>query len=292
IHGRDAPCVFPSRADNFKRRRNRFGFPPIAASFLGKSTRARKHVLVPGRQAMMIPTTILFVAAGYLIGSIPFGYLAGRLVAGVDIREVGSGNVGATNVGRTIGWKWFVVVLICDFLKGLIPALAGGMLASQFPLLVGSIPAVALSVLGGVAAVLGHLWPVWLRFKGGKGVATGLGVIAALAPSVGWPPLLAAVAVFAVVLGASRFMSLASISAACVYGAVQLAMLSEPLSAQASVTCFSLLVPGLVVWRHRENIVRLWKGEESKIGRGKPADSEPMDSKSPDSKPPDSKSEA
>lgn len=206
----------------------------------------------------------LVALVSYLIGSIPCGYLAGRLIAGIDIRTVGSGNIGATNVGRTLGWHWFGVVLVLDFLKGFGPAFfAPQALTALGDTATSSETAL---VLCGLAAILGHLWPLWLRFQGGKGVATALGVVTAVAPSASWIPLGAALAGFLVILGLTRYVSLGSIVAALVYGSLNLALLGAP-AEHPALLGFSILVPALVIWRHRANIGRLWRGEENKVGR-------------------------
>ena len=145
----------------------------------------------------------LAVLTAYLIGAIPFGYLIARAVRGIDIRTVGSGNIGATNVGRVLGRRFFFIVLALDSMKGLLPAIGlpwlVGRLTGQFP--------VDLPVLVGLAAILGHTFPVYLTFRGGKGVATSLGVVLALDPA----SCAAAILVFGVVLVISRYMSLASL---------------------------------------------------------------------------------
>lgn len=213
----------------------------------------------------------LVVLVSYLIGSIPCGYLAGRLVAGIDIRTVGSGNIGATNVGRTLGWHWFGVVLVLDFLKGFGPAsLAPGALRWLGDTASGETASGETAlVLAGLAAILGHLWPLWLRFQGGKGVATALGVVTAVAPLASWIPPAAALATFLVALALTRYVSLGSILAAVVYGASSVALLGDP-AQRPALFGFSVLVPALVIWRHRGNIGRLWRGEENKVGRKKP----------------------
>jgi glycerol-3-phosphate acyltransferase PlsY len=213
---------------------------------------------------------VLVVLVSYLIGSIPCGYVAGRLVAGIDIRTVGSGNIGATNVGRTLGWHWFGVVLALDFLKGFGPAsLAPAALVWLGDTTTSGETAL---VLCGLAAILGHLWPLWLRFQGGKGVATALGVVTAVAPLASWIPPSAALATFLVALALTRYVSLGSILAAVVYGALSVALLGDPVQRPA-LFGFSVLAPILVIWRHRANIGRLWRGEENKVGRkAKPAE--------------------
>src|SRR6516164_9073771 len=127
-------------------------------------------------------TALCTVVGSYLLGGIPFGYLVGRW-RGIDIFQHGSGNIGATNVGRLLGRRWGVLVFLLDFAKGAVPVLLAGLVPQG-----DSLPPATLKVTAGLAAFLGHLFPVYLRFHGGKGVATGAGVVAVLAP---WETLLA-----------------------------------------------------------------------------------------------------
>ncbi|MGQ0636241.1 MAG: glycerol-3-phosphate 1-O-acyltransferase PlsY [Planctomycetaceae bacterium] len=197
----------------------------------------------------------LAVILAYLVGSIPFGYLLTRWVRGIDIRQHGSGNVGATNVGRVLGWKWGVLVLVLDLLKGFVPVywiaptLAGN----------GSVT-IHWQIAAGIAAIVGHMYPCWLRFRGGKGVATALGVVLCLG---GWSTAVAA-GVFFLSFAALRIVSLSSILAAVAFAACQMFLLwPSPFSvARWSLAAFSLLVPVLIIARHRSNIMRLLRGEE------------------------------
>ncbi len=206
--------------------------------------------------------TVVFSLA-YLVGSIPFSLLIAWWVKGIDLRKVGSGNVGATNVGRAIGYRWGVVALLCDALKGLLPTLFLRVWATpaqsslQFSL------QGHLAVVAGVAAILGHLFPVWLRFRGGKGVATALGVVAILAP---WGMLAAAV-VFALVFVWKRTVSVGSICAALTFGLFQLIYEGAHLwtADQWSLGLFSVLAPLLIIGMHWSNIVRLWQGTEPNL---------------------------
>jgi glycerol-3-phosphate acyltransferase PlsY len=212
--------------------------------------------LLPGLQ---------LVAAAYLAGSIPFGYLVGRVVGKIDIRQHGSGNVGATNVGRVLGSKWGFVVLGLDFVKGLVPvsALPRLFLAS------GAENFVHWQVAAGVAAVLGHMFPCWLGFRGGKGVATALGVVACLG---GWSTVVAA-AVFGITFLTWRIVSLSSILASMAFAATQMALFwPAPFTSDRwSLSAFSLVVPALIIVRHRANIVRLMHGDEPRYTSGKDA---------------------
>ena len=199
----------------------------------------------------------------YLTGSIPFGLLVARAVAGIDIRTVGSGNIGATNVGRTLGAKWGIAVLILDAFKGFLPAWLVPLMLTM-----GQADAAirTLSVIAGVATVCGHMFPVWLKFKGGKGVATALGVVLCLAPGGS----LAGLGGFALCMLASRIVSLSSMAAAFAFAVGQIAILwPNPFNgAKLPLAVFSLAVPGLIVLRHRTNIRRLLKGEEPRFSFG------------------------
>ena len=202
-------------------------------------------------------TWALIAVASYLIGSIPFGWLITRWVAGVDLRTLGSGNIGATNASRVLGKAWGIVVLLLDALKGLLPTLLAPLVFS-----VPSEDALHARVLAGVCAILGHTFPVWLRFRGGKGVATALGVASVLSPL----GTLTAFVAFVVVMLTARIVSLASIVAAVAFAAYQhFAMQPAPWStATWSLATFSVAVPALIILRHRANILRLLRGEEAR----------------------------
>jgi glycerol-3-phosphate acyltransferase PlsY len=191
----------------------------------------------------------------YLIGSIPFSLILGRVVGGIDLREHGSKNVGATNVTRLLGWRWGAMALLLDALKGLLPTLV-------IPKLVDGASG-HLAVGCGVAAILGHMFSCFLKFKGGKGVATSLGVVSVLAP---WGAL-AALGTFIVLFAWKRIVSLGSFVASAVFAAVQMWVLSpQPFAGtQWSLALFSLAVPALVIFRHRANIGRLLRGEEKAL---------------------------
>ncbi len=188
----------------------------------------------------------LLIAVGYLLGSIPFGLVLGKLFAGVDVRTQGSGNIGATNVARTVGKKAGVVVLLLDVGKGALAA----WLALRFA----SDPWMQAAIGG--AAIAGHIFPIWLKFRGGKGVATAVGVFAVLIP---WSALVGTVA-FALVVAVSRIVSLASLVGTTAALAATVAVYREgPPSALAA---FAL---ALIALRHRENIGRLLRGTENRL---------------------------
>ena len=204
---------------------------------------------------------LLPILGAYLVGSIPFGLIVARLANGVDIRTVGSGNIGATNVARSIGKSWGILVLVLDALKGMLPTLF-------FPFLTftstesGFVHAQALC---GLAAILGHMFPCWLRFRGGKGVATALGVVVVLVP-VGSA---IAAGVFALSMAIWRTVSLSSILAAVSFAASGMwKMWPTPFSSETwSLATFSLAIPLLIIMRHRSNIGRLLRGEEQRFGK-------------------------
>ena len=188
---------------------------------------------------------IPFLICAYLLGSVPTGLLLARAF-GVNIRETGSGNIGATNVYRTMGRKIGIITLVGDCLKGLIPVLV----AKWFGL-----PEVWIAAVG-LAAFLGHVYTIFLRFKGGKGVATALGVFLGTAPL----SLLGGVAVFALVLYKWRFVSAASIAAAAFIPVAVTVVTGKP-----ELIAMSCVIAAIVIFRHRENISRLRAGTESKF---------------------------
>lgn len=210
--------------------------------------------------------------AAYLVGSVPFGYVVARL-KGIDIRQHGSKNIGATNVARVLGRKWGYLVFALDVLKGAVPvAMAGVWLHPGGQPAGGPDPVVLLLLwlLVACAAIAGHIFPVWLRFRGGKGVATSLGVVLAIYPFFTFPGLIA-LGVWVVVVLIWRYVSLASIAAAVAFPAALLAMSliggQWGMSHIWPLVIFGCAMPLLVVWRHRTNIARLIAGTESKIGR-------------------------
>ena len=189
--------------------------------------------------------TILLILGAYLLGSIPTGLLLAR-AAGVDIRTTGSGNIGATNVYRTLGRSVGILTLVGDCLKGLIPVLVVRYLD------LGDVMIAAV----GTAAFLGHVYTVFLGFKGGKGVATALGVFLGVSPAgVG-----IAVVIFIAVVAAFRYISLGSITAAAA-----LPFIITLLDRRPPIIAMTAVIALLVIWKHRENIARLREGTESKF---------------------------
>ena len=188
-----------------------------------------------------------WIVGAYLIGSIPFGYLIGRM-RGVDVRTVGSKNIGATNVYRTVGHKWGFLAFFCDFLKGFLPAF--------FALRCASSVNANLPVYVGLACVIGHTLTVFMKFRGGKGVATAFGMMMALAT---WPALLA-FAAFVVTVWLSHYISLGSMLAAAT-----LAVLVWLFPCLLAVRAIAVLVAVFVIVKHKSNIQRLVHGCENKI---------------------------
>jgi glycerol-3-phosphate acyltransferase PlsY len=189
----------------------------------------------------------LFLSGAYLLGSIPFAFLVPRYLGGVDVRRAGSGNVGATNVWRTTRLSLALLVLLLDAGKGALAVLAVRLLGAPS----------GLQVVAGLCAIAGHMYPVWLGFQGGKGVATTGGVFAVIAPLA----TLGATAVFLAVAWASRYASVASMSAA-----VALPAGAWLLPGVREATLAASVAAVLVLWRHRDNMVRLRSGAEPRIG--------------------------
>lgn len=200
---------------------------------------------------------------GYLCGSIPFAYLLTRATTGEDLRQVGSGNVGATNALRRTGWWVGLTALALDAAKGAVAVWAGMWLGTRFgPLpssaveLFGAEVALVPAAIAGLAAMLGHVFPVWLRFAGGKGVATAGGAFAVLAPVA----TLGAAIAFVVVVWRTRYVSLGSITAA-----VLLPVLTFADDATWFVRAAACVAGGLVVFLHRDNLARLRGGREHRL---------------------------
>ena len=205
------------------------------------------------------------IPAAFLLGGVPFGVLVGRM-RGVDIRSIGSGNIGATNVGRALGKRYFYLVLLLDALKGALPTGVASVLVHANTDAADRSPLVYALWLGtGVAAMLGHIFSPFLRFKGGKGVSTALGMTLCLFPYMTLPAIAGLLAFF-VAFRTTRYMSAGSLAGAVAfpiaYLAIALASGWEPFTRQWPLLAIATIVAGLVIFRHRENIVRLWRGTE------------------------------
>ncbi len=210
-----------------------------------------------------MPLTIYLVAAvaAYLLGSVPFGYLLVRIFRKEDIRSKGSGNIGATNVIRSGAKGLGAVTFVLDVVKGYCAVLCCEIAVAHLSMAPGvRLNAVALAAL---FAILGHIYPVWLGFKGGKGVATAFGVFLALAP---WAAL-AGLGIFVVVFAISRYVSLGSILAAAAFPVIAVLLPHGPRSAFLTAVLF--LVPLIVIARHRQNIARLMNGTEYRFGKAR-----------------------
>ena len=197
----------------------------------------------------MSPFVLLLLS--YLLGSLPTSYLVGRAIYGVDLRRVGSGNLGATNTLRVLGWKAALPVVLVDVGKGFLPVWT-------FPRISPAPWGWALAY--GAAAILGHAFSVWVRFRGGKGVATSAGVFLGLAP---WA-VLAGFAVWTATVFTTRIVSLASILAALTVP-VMVWLIPQP--GGRSLLPFTLALAAFVIWAHRANLRRLVRGEEHRFGR-------------------------
>jgi len=193
-------------------------------------------------------TLALALLGAYLLGAIPFSYLVARRFGVADVRQVGSGNVGATNVMRSAGKTAGLIAFVLDASKGAVAALLAGRLAGP-----GWLPAVA-----ALLAVLGHMYPVWLGFRGGKGVATGAGAFLPLVPQA----TLGALIVFVLALALLRYVSLASI-----LSALSLALLAWVLHAAPATAWCATLCAALIVAKHHSNVARIWNGTENRLGR-------------------------
>ncbi len=205
---------------------------------------------------MSVVYCIAIVLFAYFLGSIPFGYIIGKF-NGIDIRTVGSKNIGATNVTRCVGKKAGKLCFALDFLKGMLPVLIAQLCKmSEYCVLAALI-----------ASILGHIFPIYLKFKGGKGVSTAAGAVMALAPL----PLLTALVVWVVVFTVSRYVSLASITAAAVLPVVAWVFKLAGIGSASAQSTLSLIlltaIAVLAIMRHRSNIQRLLDGTESRFGK-------------------------
>lgn len=200
---------------------------------------------------MIFLIALLSIVFAYLLGSIPTGYLIVKILTGKDIREIGSGNIGATNVKRAIGLKWFFVVLFLDALKGFIPVF---LISTTYKSGSDIIPA-----LVGLAAILGHTYTIFLKFKGGKGVATGLGVFLSLAPI----STISCIVFFIVILFMFNYISLGSITSAFLLP-IFIFIYGET-GEHFFILILALLAAIFVIYKHKENIKRLMQGTENKF---------------------------
>ena len=215
-------------------------------------------------------TTLIAIpvlVAGYLLGSIPSGYLAGRWLKGIDIRQEGSGSTGATNVLRVVGKGPALAVFVVDVLKGALAVLLAKAVLEPLgqPLSPAGWQIDGWIVLAGLAGLAGHIWPIWLGWKGGKAVATGLGMLL----GVSWPVGLACFGIFLAVLTFSRIVSLSSVVAALSLPLLMLGSFGNS-GIHPAYLLLAVLTTVLVVWRHRSNIERLWAGTEPRLGSKKP----------------------
>lgn len=213
---------------------------------------------------------LMLILPAYLLGSVPFGLMVAR-TCGIDPRKAGSGNIGATNVGRLLGGKFFAIVFTLDLLKSLIPMVAASLVLRVYvgdprtyrPLDYG------LWLLAGFAAIFGHMFSIFLGFKGGKGVATSTGVVLGLFPYYTFPGLIA-VGAFLLVFRITRYVSVASIIGAMTfvlaYLGVGLAARWPLFSAQWPLLAFAVLIAGMILFKHRGNLARLRAGTENRIG--------------------------
>ena len=193
---------------------------------------------------------IIFI--GYLIGSLPSGYLAGRWIAGIDIRKTGSGSTGATNVLRQVGKVPALIVFVLDVSKGTISILIAKHLGVND----------YFEVATGIAALGGHIWPIWLNWKGGKAVATGLGVLLGISWSVG----AASLGIFLTILTFSKIVSLSSVTSALTLPFLILIKFQGD-NFRMAYLIVGILASAMVLWRHRENIRRLKNNTEPRIGK-------------------------
>ncbi len=206
----------------------------------------------------MLLSYIFGLTLSYLIGGVPFGYII-AIAKGIDIRQHGSGNIGASNVGRTLGRKYGIIIFVLDLLKGFVSVCFIPVCVSklQFPTSSGEL----LVILCGLCSILGHVFPVYLRFKGGKAVATSFGVFIWLAPL----SVVISLAIWIVIVLLFRYVSLGSmIGSIAIVGCVIMRE-NDPFGSGKYLTILSSVVAILIIWRHRTNIQRIISGKESKI---------------------------
>ena len=209
-------------------------------------------------------TAFFLIISAYLLGSVPFGLIVGKIGYGKDIRQYGSGNLGATNTLRVLGLTPGIFVLLLDVCKGLLVTGLAGYLFPQAPTLLHQPQSVgvwhsAVVVLTAIAVICGHNWSVYLRFSGGKGVATGAGALIMLVPVI----VLMLLGVWALIVAATRYVSLASISVAAAFPVLMFFLFPDNIP----YILFSIIASALVIYKHRSNIKRLLSHEENRIGK-------------------------
>jgi glycerol-3-phosphate acyltransferase PlsY len=216
-----------------------------------------------------MPAELIYGLAGvlsYLLGALPTGYLLVKLKTGKDVRTMGSGNIGATNVARALGTAWFVPVFVVDFFKGFVPVFwAAPWVAATWRCGTCPAPIATLAAFCGLCALVGHMWPVYLGFRGGKGVATAGGILFAL----NWMAALVGMGVWVLVFLPFRYVSLGSVVAALTLPFANhftARWLRAPWESKWPVTVFLAVVALLVIWRHKANLQRLLAGTEKKVG--------------------------
>ena len=220
---------------------------------------------------MPAPQTLLLILIplAYFLGAIPFGLLVG-FAKGIDVRTAGSGNIGATNVARLLGKKFFFLVFFLDFMKSFAPMAMASWIVWHIPLAERTWQIYFLWLAVGLAAVLGHMFSIFLRFKGGKGVATSAGVMLGLIPYYTWPGLIGVV-VFLIAFFATRYISVGSMAGALsfpiLYFVIGRAKDWPVTREQAPLLIFAILMALLIVWKHRGNIARLRAGTENRVTR-------------------------
>jgi len=218
----------------------------------------------------MLQYYIICAVVGYLIGSIPFGYIIVRLVKGIDIRTVGSGNIGATNALRILGWPLGILVFVLDSVKGIVAMLLSSIIVGPvvIPLCATSAEFIKeitlhdaenIIAIGGLSAIIGHLFPIYLKFKGGKGVATALGVFIVLIPT----PTLITLGCWILLVIISRIISYASILSSIILPSTYV-LIDKP-EKWTALLIISMLVPILIITKHIPNIKRLIAGTEPKV---------------------------
>jgi len=207
---------------------------------------------------MLVFSAVALVS--YLLGSIPAGYLAGR-IAGIDIRHAGSGNIGATNVTRVLGKRYGYPVFIVDFLKGLVAVSISILIEKRAQPI--SVPTELFGIVAAISCVIGHSFPVWLSFKGGKGVATSMGALFGLMPLVA----LIGVAGWVITFEMTRYVSVASMIAVLTVPISILILMPLKQTGGAVLLYFSICLAALVIFRHRSNLSRLVRGTEPRFKR-------------------------